>query len=46
MFAAGAGASCTFVLWHGLYHELHNEPEQGEVLRALISWLDRQLKSA
>jgi alpha-beta hydrolase superfamily lysophospholipase len=46
IFASSAGASCTFVLWEGLYHELHNESEQGEVFRTLISWLDRQLESA
>lgn len=29
---ATAGAPVTFRVWPGLYHELHNEPEQREVL--------------
>jgi len=32
-------------LWDGLYHEIHNEPEQAEVLKFLIRWLDGQLKN-
>src|SRR5207244_4127487 len=27
--------------WPGLYHEIFNEPEQDEVLDALLAWLDR-----
>lgn len=27
-------------LWPGLRHELHNEPEQGEVLGEVVEWLD------
>ena len=34
----------TLKLWEGLYHETHNEPEQAEVLKFLIRWLDGQLQ--
>ena len=40
-FAARAPAS-TLKLWPGLYHETHNEPEQGEVLAYTIGWLGKQ----
>lgn len=33
-------------LWDGLSHEIHNEPEQGEVLKFMIDWLDEVLKKA
>jgi alpha-beta hydrolase superfamily lysophospholipase len=32
-----------FKPWEGLYHELHNEPEQGQVLRHVIDWLEAHL---
>lgn len=32
--------TCTLKLWDGLYHETHNEPEKGEVLAFIVSWLD------
>jgi acylglycerol lipase len=35
----------TLKLWEGLFHETHNEPEQAEVLRFLIRWLDGQLEN-
>jgi alpha-beta hydrolase superfamily lysophospholipase len=28
-------------LWDGLYHETHNEPEQQEVFKFIIDWLDK-----
>ena len=31
--------------WEGLYHEIHNEPEQGQVLAAMIAWLDAHAQS-
>jgi len=34
---------CTFKPWDNLYHELHNEPEQNEVLQTMIGWLDAHL---
>jgi acylglycerol lipase len=45
IFAGSAGATCTFILWEGLFHELHNELEQNEVLQIMLSWLDEQVKS-
>ena len=30
----------TFRPWPGLRHELHNEPEQAEVIAAILAWLD------
>jgi alpha-beta hydrolase superfamily lysophospholipase len=44
-FAVRAGAFCTFVLWDGHYHELHNEPEKEAVFRTLVAWLDERLES-
>jgi len=34
----------TLKLWEGLYHEIHNEPEQKEVFKVMIEWLDKHLK--
>lgn len=42
-FAHRAGEKCTLKIWQGLYHELHNEPEQGEVLEFVLSWMEQQL---
>ena len=33
----------TLKLWHGLYHEIHNEPEKAEVFKMMIEWLDKHL---
>ncbi|MFN8355012.1 MAG: alpha/beta hydrolase [Spirosomataceae bacterium] len=33
----------TFRLWDGLYHELHNEPEQAEVLGYIAQWMEQKL---
>lgn len=38
-FAAQAGEGCTLQIWDGFYHEIHNEPEQGEVFEYLLEWL-------
>jgi len=43
-FAARAGDHCTLKIWEGLYHEIHNEPEQGTVLSYLLDWLDQRLE--
>jgi alpha-beta hydrolase superfamily lysophospholipase len=37
-FAARA-PDCTFRLWEGCYHEVHNEPEQVEMFATIIDWL-------
>jgi len=39
-FAEAAGDICTFKAWHGLYHELHNEPTKDEVLNYILDWLN------
>jgi alpha-beta hydrolase superfamily lysophospholipase len=43
-FAKRAGKTVTWHPWDGFYHEIHNESEKAEVLKAMISWLDAQLK--
>ncbi|MGC8856789.1 MAG: lysophospholipase [Anaerolineae bacterium] len=41
-FAQRAGQQVTLRIWEGAYHEIHNEPEQDEVLQTMIAWLDVQ----
>ena len=38
-FAAAVPTACTMRIWEGLYHEIHNEPEQGQVLDVMCGWL-------
>lgn len=38
-FADCVPSDCTFKLWKGFYHEIHNEPGQQEVFNSLIAWL-------
>ncbi len=33
----------TLKLWEGLYHEIHNEPEQVEVFKVMVEWMDGRL---
>jgi alpha-beta hydrolase superfamily lysophospholipase len=33
-------ADKTLKIYDGWYHELHNEPQQGEVFQAIVEWLD------
>lgn len=35
--------ACTFKPWDNLYHEIHNEPEQGQVFHIIIQWLNGRL---
>jgi alpha-beta hydrolase superfamily lysophospholipase len=42
-FAAPLKDKCTLMLWDGLYHEVHNEPERGDVLNAMVIWMDARL---
>lgn len=42
-FAASAGDRCTLRIWDGLYHEIHNEPEQEQVFAYLLGWLESKL---
>jgi len=39
----GKGVRNTFKLWDGLHHEIHNEPEQAEVFKVMIEWLEKHL---
>ncbi len=43
-FAAALKEKCTLVLWDDGYHELHNEPEQHEVLKTMTLWMDARLR--
>ncbi len=43
-FGAAAPNSVTTRLWEGHFHEIHNEPEQAEVLKAMVEWLDAQVR--
>ena len=43
-FAAPLKEKCTLVLWDNAYHELHNEPEQVEVFKTIIHWMDSRLR--
>ncbi|HBY57022.1 MAG TPA: lysophospholipase [Candidatus Atribacteria bacterium] len=42
-FADKISEKCTFKIWDGLYHEIHNEPEKEEVFKFLIDWLDKEI---
>jgi alpha-beta hydrolase superfamily lysophospholipase len=43
-FAAAGGAErCTLIVYDGLYHEVHNEPERARVLEDVVAWLDRRI---
>ena len=39
-FAASAGDGCTLEIWDGLYHEIHNEPENEKVFSRITEWLE------
>lgn len=43
-FASGIKGDCTFRVWDGYYHELHNEPQNGEFYDFLVAWLNEHLK--
>ncbi|MEA3350417.1 MAG: alpha/beta hydrolase, partial [Chloroflexota bacterium] len=45
-FAASVGERCTLKVWDGLYHEIHNEPEQEQVFDQIIAWLRQTLGNA
>ncbi len=44
-FATLAGSKVTLHIWEGLFHEIHNEVQKGEVFAELIAWLDERLKA-
>jgi alpha-beta hydrolase superfamily lysophospholipase len=41
-FARACSAPLTYKVWDGLYHELHNEYEQKEVVQTMVDWMDHQ----
>lgn len=44
-FFEGVGSlDKTLKIWPGLFHEIHNEPEQAEVIAQIISWLEARLE--
>jgi alpha-beta hydrolase superfamily lysophospholipase len=43
-FVEKVGDKATFKMWNGLFHEIHNEPEQDKVIKMMIDWLDKQLR--
>jgi alpha-beta hydrolase superfamily lysophospholipase len=45
-FAQKAGACCTLKIWEGFYHEIHNEPQQAEVMQVMVDWLEQKLPSS
>ncbi|MEO5690032.1 MAG: lysophospholipase [Burkholderiaceae bacterium] len=46
-FAAGAPRGVVTVReWPGLFHEIFNEPEQGDVLKVLADWLEAHVPEA
>ena len=42
--AIEANKDVTLKSWDGLYHEIHNEPEKGEVFKVMIEWIEKHLK--
>jgi acylglycerol lipase len=44
-FAAKIKDGCTYKEWDGLFHEIHNEPEQQQVFVYMIDWLRQHTTS-
>jgi alpha-beta hydrolase superfamily lysophospholipase len=42
-FSERVKGDITFKLWHGLYHEIHNEKIKDEVLNYALGWMDKIL---
>lgn len=40
-FAYNAGDACTLKIWNGGFHELHNEPEQEQIISYMLDWMER-----
>ncbi len=40
-FSKSGLVPCTFRLWEGLFHEIHNEPQQREVFDYINSWMSQ-----
>lgn len=41
-FAKRVSGPVTYKKWEGMYHEIHNEPQQLEVFNYTLGWLERQ----
>ena len=46
VYARAASPDKTFRAWPGCRHELHNEPEQRDVIAAILAWLDAHTAGA
>ena len=44
-FAVKIKDGCTYKEWDGLFHEIHNEPEQQQVFAYMIDWLNKHSTS-
>ena len=42
-FAARITNRCTYKEWDGLFHEIHNEPEQQQIFALMCDWLGRHI---
>jgi alpha-beta hydrolase superfamily lysophospholipase len=42
-FASHTGELCTLKIWPGGYHEMHNEPEQEQVIETMLGWMETRL---
>jgi alpha-beta hydrolase superfamily lysophospholipase len=40
LFEGASSQDKTLRIYPGLYHEVHNEPEQGRVLADVLAWLE------
>jgi acylglycerol lipase len=40
-FAKKSGKKCTFKIWDGCYHEVHNEPVQNEFFKYIADWIGK-----
>ncbi len=45
-FAERVQGDVTWKAWPGLKHEIHNEPQQGEVLAFLVEWMERVCRNS
>ncbi len=43
-FAGALKDKCTLFLWDDAFHELHHEPEQAEVFKTMLIWMDARLR--
>lgn len=42
-FASRSNQNCTWVSWRGLYHDMHCEPENQDVLNRIFQFIDQQI---